>query len=98
MKPPRPDSAPARPRTWPRFREDIAILLWAAFLAACVATMLFFALFDPQLLARDDAPPAWLSDRMTAYSLFFFFFWAICGFAAFMTAYLIDTRLDADRS
>jgi hypothetical protein len=86
--------ASARERRWPRFREDIAILLWASFLAACIATMLFFAYFDPQFLARDDDPPAWLADRTAAYSLFFFFSWGTSALAAFITAYLIDTRLD----
>ena len=47
-------------RRWPMMRRDVAILLWASFLAACVATMLFFAMFDPLLLAHDDTPPRWL--------------------------------------
>lgn len=75
-----------------RFREDLWVLLWASFLGACVGTMLFFAYLDPLLLARDDAPPRWLADRMTGYALGFFFFWAICTIASFLTAYLIDTR------
>jgi hypothetical protein len=90
-----PTDAPARSRTWPRFREDLGILLWAAFLAACVATALFFACFDPRLLATDDPPPAWLSDRMTGYAVGFFFFWGVCTIASFLTAYLIDTRPSA---
>ncbi|HET9446574.1 MAG TPA: hypothetical protein VFO35_09965 [Steroidobacteraceae bacterium] len=79
-------------RTWPRFREDLGVLLWAAFLAACVAMALFFAYFDPLLLAADDAPPRWLADRMTGYAVGFFFFWGVCTIASFLTAYLIDTR------
>lgn len=87
-----PTEAPERVRTWPRFREDLGVLLWAAFLAACAATALFFAYFDPVLLALDAAPPRWLADRMTGYAVGFFFFWAICTIASFLTAYLIDTR------
>jgi hypothetical protein len=86
----------ARPRRWPRFVADLGILLWASFLAACVATLLFFAFFDPLLLADDDAPPSWLADRNTAYAIGFFFFWSICTIASFLTAYLIDTRPNAD--
>jgi hypothetical protein len=87
-----PDIAPPRRLRWPRFLEDLGILLWASFLAACLATLLFFACFDPLLLAHDAAPPAWLADRRTAYAIGFFFFWSICTVASFLTAYLIDTR------
>jgi hypothetical protein len=68
------------------------VLLWAAFLAACVATAFFFAYFDPLLLAADHEPPSWLADRMTGYAVGFFFFWGVCTIASFLTAYLIDTR------
>ena len=88
----RTDNPQPRRGAWPRFREDLGVLLWASFLAACVATMFFFACFDPVLLAHDAAPPAWLADRMTGYAVGFFFFWAVCTIASFLTAYLIDTR------
>jgi hypothetical protein len=89
---PAPTDAPGGRRTWPRFREDLGILLWASFLAACAATAFFFAYFDPRLLATDDSPPVWLADRMTGYAVGFFFFWGVCTIASFLTAYLIDTR------
>ncbi|HEY7640816.1 MAG TPA: hypothetical protein VH814_13910 [Steroidobacteraceae bacterium] len=82
---------------WPRFRQDLGVLLWASFLAACAATLFFFAYFDPRSLAADEAPPSWLADRMTGYGVGFFFFWAVCTIASFLTAYLIDTR-PADRN
>lgn len=87
-----PTEAPGSGRTWPRFREDLGVLLWSSFLAACVATLFFFAYFDPRMLAADDAPPSWLHDRMSGYAIGFFFFWGICTIAGFLTAYLIDTR------
>jgi hypothetical protein len=83
-------------RVW--LRRDIGPILWSAFLAACCATMLFFALFDPVLLLRDDAPPHWLADRRTCYALGFFFFWSMTTIAALLTAWLIDTRSAADRT
>lgn len=83
---------------WPGFRRDLGILLWAAFLAACIATMLFFACFDPLLLAHDTTPPGWLSDRMAGYTIGFFFFWGVCSIASFLTAYLIDTRTQPDET
>ena len=75
-----------------RLRQDAGVLLWSSFLAACVATMVFFAYFDPQLMSEDHAPPKWLADRMTAYAVGFFFFWCVCAVASFLTAWLIDSR------
>jgi hypothetical protein len=75
-----------------RLRQDAGVLLWSSFLAACIATMLFFAYFDPLLMGEDHSPPSWLADRMTAYALGFFFFWFVCAIASFLTAWLIDTR------
>lgn len=77
---------------WSRLRQDIGAVVWTAFLAASLATMVFFAMFDPLLLARDDAPPRWLADRMTGYTLGFFFFWGMSTVSALLTAWLIDTR------
>ncbi|HLS81352.1 MAG TPA: hypothetical protein VK025_08115 [Steroidobacter sp.] len=77
---------------WSRRRQDLGALLWSSFLAACLATMVFFACFDPVLLADDHAPPKWLADRMTGYALGFFFFWGVCTIASLLTTYLIDTR------
>jgi hypothetical protein len=75
-----------------RLRQDAGVLLWSSFLAACVATMVFFAYFDPLLMSEDHSPPRWLADRMTAYTVGFFFFWIVCAIASFLTAWLIDTR------
>lgn len=77
---------------WSRLRQDVGVIVWCGFLAACFATMLFFAIFDPILLMRDDAPPAWLADRRTGYALGFFFFWLTTTIAATLTAWLVDTR------
>ncbi len=64
-------------------------VLWCSFLAASVATMVFFAVVDPAPFA--DAPTADGSSRMTLYSLGFFFFWAICAGAAALTAFMLAT-------
>ena len=83
---------------WARLRRDVGPVLWSAFLAACIATMLFFAIFDPVLLMHDDAPPSWLADRRTGYAVGFFFFWMTTTIAALLTAWLIDTRTPDDGS
>jgi hypothetical protein len=92
----RPDPHTASRHRAPLSARNVALLLWAAFLTACIGTMVFFALFDPVLLAHDDAPPWWLADRMTGYACGFFFFWILCSAAACVTAYMIDTRAAQD--
>jgi len=77
---------------WSHLKQDCGAIVWCGFLAACVATMVFFAVFDPVLLQDDDAPPAWLADRRTGYTVGFFFFWVTTTLAATLTAWLIDTR------
>ena len=81
-----------------RIRIDAGIVVWASFLAACIATMVFFAFFDPLLLVDDRAPPSWLRDRMTGYTIGFFFFWIMCALASAFTAFLVDTRRDPPAS
>jgi hypothetical protein len=55
-------------------------ILWPSFFAAGVATMVFFALFDPEDLGR----LTWVVDeidRKTGYTIGFFLFWA-CTFSS----------------
>ena len=76
---------------WSRLREDIAVVTWSSFLVASAATMLFFALIDPDYLIEVLNHPIWLPSRMSGYALGFFFFWFVCACAASMTAYMLDT-------
>ena len=85
-------------RTWSRCAQHSSAILWCAFLSACVAALVFFALFDPLLLMRDDAPPAWLSDRRSGYALGFFFFWLIGIGAAALTTWLITAGQAEDET
>lgn len=57
------------------------IVMWCSFLAASIATVVFFAFVDP-------APDA-LPDRTALYSVGFLFFWAVCALAATLTAWLL---------
>lgn len=92
MSAPDPNLAPAQPHPWSRRVQEVAAVGWSAFLAACVATMLFFAVFDPVLLGNDLDPPKWLRDRMTGYALGFFFFWFVALVGAALTAYLLESK------
>jgi hypothetical protein len=85
---PSANSQPLRPRAG----RNTAIVLWASFLAACMATLVFFAYFDPLLIRADSVLPDWLADRMTGYAVGFFFFWGICTLASALTVLLIATR------
>ena len=76
---------------WSRLREDIAVVTWSSFLVACVATMLFFALIDPDYLIEILNRPWWLPTRMSGYALGFFFFWFIAASAATITVFMLDT-------
>ena len=70
---------------------NIALVIWPSFLAACVASLLFFATVDPELLR--DAGPRLLAglDREAGYALGFFFFWGIGALASTLSVYLIRT-------
>ena len=54
----------------------LGVVVWSAFLAAALATMLCFAVLDPLALAAGEAPP-WWTDRLRVYAIGFFFFWLI---------------------
>jgi hypothetical protein len=63
--------------------------LWCSFLAASLATLVFFAFVDPTpvvaLLQSTGAAPG----RTALYSLGFLFFWTVCALAAGLTAWLL---------
>lgn len=66
----------------------VVIIGWASFLPASVATMLFFAAFDPQALAAAATFPAEMS-RLAGYTLGFFFFWGLAASAATLAIFLL---------
>ena len=79
-------------RRWSRNRQAVAIVAWISFLTAAVATMLFFAFFDPDMLFAD----LHLS-RDAGYAVGFFAFWILSALASGLTAWLVRTspRKDA---
>jgi hypothetical protein len=62
-------------------------VLWAAFLAAAIATMLCFAFVDPDSFAAGE-PPTWWTSRLRVYAVGFFFFWLVSLIAAALTWFL----------
>lgn len=81
-------------RQWSRNRQAIATVAWISFLSASVATMVFFAFFDPVELA--DLLGAELG-RDPGYALGFFFFWVLFAGCSGVTAWLVRTAPKRDK-
>ena len=82
-------------RQWSRNRQAIAIVVWVSFLIAAVATMVFFALFDPEDLAGifDEGLEI---GREAGYAVGFFFFWILSAVCSGLTAWLVRTAPKRD--
>jgi hypothetical protein len=77
---------------------DLALVLWPSFLAACGASLLFFAAIDPALL-RDVGPRFFTGvDREAGYALGFLFFWGVGALASALSVYLIRTEHGGGRN
>jgi hypothetical protein len=76
---------------------NVALVLWPSFLAACLASLLFFAAVDPVLL-RDAGPHLFAGlERDGGYVLGFLFFWFIAAVGSAISVYLIRTARAAER-
>jgi uncharacterized membrane protein len=81
-------------RNWSRNKQAVATAAWISFLTAAIATMLFFALFDPvELMSTFDLEIG----RDAGYAVGFFFFWIIAAFCSGVTAWLVRTAPKRDR-
>jgi len=84
-------------RKWSRNKQAVATVIWISFLAASVATMMFFALFDPtELMATLDGDID--IDRQSGYAIGFFFFWTVSAGCSAVTAWLVRTAPKRDQS
>ncbi|MFN4160774.1 MAG: hypothetical protein ACK4FW_02140 [Stenotrophomonas sp.] len=71
-------------------------ILWPSFVAAGLASMVFFAFVDP-LRLRDISFPQHAISRELGYTLGFFMFWAVTAAASSVTWYLLrPLRRDDD--
>ncbi|MEO8670691.1 MAG: hypothetical protein ABI411_05200 [Tahibacter sp.] len=68
---------------------QIAAIVWPSFFAACVASMVFFAVVDPAELAQLTWPHL-LVTRELGYSIGFFMFWSCTASACSFTALLLS--------
>lgn len=82
-------------KQWSRDKQAVATVIWISFLTAAVATMLFFAVFDPADLAHTLDPELEIG-REAGYAIGFFFFWVIAAGCAGVTAWLVRTAPKRD--
>ena len=88
--PAQPDASLSRSAAMDRIWM-LGIALWSSLLAACLASLLFFAAVDP-LLLRDAGPRLFDGlEREGGYALGFFFFWFIATCASTLSLYLART-------
>ena len=90
-----PEDAPRAWRRWTRKSQNIAAILWPSFLAACVATGVFFGHVDPIDLDAISTPMMEFSS-MAGYAIGFFFFWIVSGIASLLAVFLIRTSRRQD--
>ena len=72
--------------------ERLGWILWPSFLAACMAEMAFFSLFDPVELHFFGAPHE--LGRMAVYTIGFFAFWAVAASSSALTVFLVRSVRD----
>ena len=73
----------------------MATVIWISFLTAAVATMVFFAIFDPVELAGMLGDKVEV-DRQAGYAIGFFCFWALSALCSGVTAWLVRTAPKRD--
>ena len=70
----------------------IGVVAWVSFVAAAVASALFFAIFDPLvILGQATYPLDW--SRTASYSVGFFLFWILTSATGAMVAWLLATPI-----
>jgi hypothetical protein len=77
-------------KPWSPVVRSIATVLWPSFLAASLATMVFFAFFDPAELSFAMTTPVEFS-RMQGYGIGFLFFWFITSVSSAVSVFLVRT-------
>lgn len=91
-----PNSAtPEKPASTTELSDSKRIALmvaWCSFLAASIASMLFFAFVDPSPIVALLQPTSALPGRTALYSIGFLFFWIVCALSAALTASLLSTQ------
>lgn len=75
----------------------LAVVGWVSFLGAAIATMLFFATFDPEEISSVATFPIEF-DRTSGYSIGFLCFWALLMINGGVIAWLSNTQSKVPKS
>jgi hypothetical protein len=78
------DEAESHNKDWSRNTQKLAVLSWISFLTASAFTMLFFAFIDP-LVIVDAINVEIIESSNAGYAIGFFFLWANCWIAAWLS-------------
>ena len=78
------DEANEKAADWSRDTQKLAVLSWISFLTASAFTMLFFAFIDP-LVIVDSINVEFIESSNAGYAIGFFFLWANCWIAAWLS-------------
>lgn len=68
---------------------SIAVAAWMSFLSAAAATILFFASFDPEIIAQLATFPFEIS-RTAGYSLGFLLFWLLLMINSLFVVFMLS--------
>jgi hypothetical protein len=71
-------------------------IIWPGFIAAAVAELVFFSIFDPFDLHFFGAPLDW--SRQAIYTLGFFGFWGLAAASSALTFFLMRSDHDDDQA
>lgn len=77
------------------FVQRLLWVLWPSFLVAAAAELVVFSVFDPRDLHLFGVPVE--LDRMSAYAIGFFFFWAMTSAASALTVFLQRSPFEINR-
>lgn len=80
-------SEPPPPRTYRRL-QPWGVILWPSFVAAGLASVVFFAFVDPLQLGRISFPGQ-VGSREFGYTVGFFMFWSVTAASSAVTWYLL---------
>lgn len=75
--------------------HKIMVIVWPAFLGACLLELLVFGLVDPQDVHLPGQAPGW--SRQAVYTAAFFAFWGVCMASSALTALLAVPPAEVDR-